>query len=587
MIVNFTEDASVINIEDFTEINNNQTNIIKEDNNKNSIIETSIIKGNGCSLNDIMINECNEIINNSQIKDIYDKIKETFLNENSTKQYELIVTKNTGFQVSEYNNQSNNYNLSIVDIDLCEEKIKKKNQIPTYESLIIFKIDIKSEDISSTYVQYEIYNPYTLEKMDLSICQNISTTIKVKANLTEKEIELYDSLKEYGYNYFDSNDIFYHDICSRYTTKYGTDIILSDRKKLFEEQSHNSFCQDECNFINYDSKTNMARCECPMQTENTTLDINNIMFTDNNVLNSFYITLSNSNFLVMKCYKLLFSKKGQINNYGSFILITIIIVFIILMILCIIFAEKKLKYFIDTVIRQISNNKKANTNINNNKEEYLNTKFKERRKKKSKTTSTNIKILKANNKLKIRKNERLHSSIFKFEENDKESKQDKKEPPKRECKNTLSYKLSVLNSKEEKSINTKYPIKCNNINIFSLTPNMKKNVSKNRIDSNAILKSNNKKIKSLFDNKKVKINNEVKFFQNNKSNNTKINKEKIVNEFEMNNFNYESAKKYDKRKFLEYYWSILKYNHLILFNILPVEDYNIRIIKISLLLILP
>ena len=36
---------------------------------------------------------------------------------------------------------------------------------------------------------------------------------------------------------------------------------------------------------------------------------------------------------------------------------------------------------------------------------------------------------------------------------------------------------------------------------------------------------------------------------------------------------------------MESYWSILKYNHLILFCILPIEDYNIRIIKVSLLLI--
>ena len=96
----------------------------------------------------------------------------------------------------------------------------------------------------------------------------------------------------------------------------------------------------------------------------------------------FNITLSNSNFKVMKCYELLFSKKGQTNNYGSLILISIIMVFIILMILCFIFAERKLKYFIDIVIRQISYNKKANTNINNNnKEEYLSSKFKERKKK--------------------------------------------------------------------------------------------------------------------------------------------------------------------------------------------------------------
>ena len=44
---------------------------------------------------------------------------------------------------------------------------------------------------------------------------------------------LYNELKDLGYNLFDSNDKFYNDICIPYTSPNGTDILLSDRKKIF------------------------------------------------------------------------------------------------------------------------------------------------------------------------------------------------------------------------------------------------------------------------------------------------------------------------------------------------------------------
>ena len=53
----------------------------------------------------------------------------------------------------------------------------------------------------------------------------------------------------------------------------------------------------------------------------------------------------------------------------------------------------------------------------------------------------------------------------------------------------------------------------------------------------------------------------------------------------MNSLTYELALQYDKRTYFQYYWSLLKKKHLVLFAFLPSNDYNIYTIKISLFLL--
>ena len=54
---------------------------------------------------------------------------------------------------------------------------------------------------------------------------------------------------------------------------------------------------------------------------------------------------------------------------------------------------------------------------------------------------------------------------------------------------------------------------------------------------------------------------------------------------ELDDLDYEEAKKYDKRTFFQYYWSYLKQNHLIFFTFLPNSDYNIIYAKIGLFIV--
>ena len=90
------------------------------------------------------------------------------------------------------------------------------------------------------YVQYEIYNPINLEKLNLSICEDSKISIYTKINLDDSTISLYNNLKESGYNLFNKTDSFYTDVCSIYTSENSTDIALFDRNtEIFEKNGNN------------------------------------------------------------------------------------------------------------------------------------------------------------------------------------------------------------------------------------------------------------------------------------------------------------------------------------------------------------
>ena len=55
-------------------------------------------------------------------------------------------------------------------------------------------------------------------------------------------------------------------------------------------------------------------------------------------------------------------------------------------------------------------------------------------------------------------------------------------------------------------------------------------------------------------------------------------------EFELNNSSYKIALLYDKRIFCQYFSSLLKFEHLLFFAIIPSKDYNSRAIKICIFL---
>jgi hypothetical protein len=55
-----------------------------------------------------------------------------------------------------------------------------------------------------------------------------------------------------------------------------------------------------------------------------------------------------------------------------------------------------------------------------------------------------------------------------------------------------------------------------------------------------------------------------------------------LNDYEINRLEYNDALKYDRRTYIEYYWSLLKIGNLFLFSFIPNNDYNSMVIKICL-----
>ena len=140
----------------------------------------------------------------------------------------------------------------------------------------------------------------------------------------------------------------------------------------------------------------------------------------------------------------------------------------------------------------------------------------------------------------------------------------------------LENDISEILSKKKKAENDnkKHTKKNNN------SPPRKQNKKKTNIKLSKS-KDKNSKLKESF------INNFNSNKRRKKKNNTTIefinkslkNKKITFNDFELNSFSYENAILYDKRSFCDYYLSLLKSKHPILFSFCPIKDYNTMIIK--------
>ena len=259
---------------------NNESEIINNKGEENFNYNLTYIKA--CSNEEILPYICSDdIINNEQLDKIFTQIKENILNNNYTGKNTIIQRENVAIQISTLEDQKNNNNQNISSIDLveCEDILKTHYKTSNNKSIIVVKTDIKNEDLSSIYVQYELYDPDNLTQLNLDLCKDVKIIINVPVDLDEDTISLYDSLSQFGYNLFDSKDAFYNDICTTYTSQNGTDMILTDRQKeIYSVNGNISLCQNGCEFELYDSNTKKAKCNCNVQTESTNTDIEKINY---------------------------------------------------------------------------------------------------------------------------------------------------------------------------------------------------------------------------------------------------------------------------------------------------------------------
>ena len=232
-------------------------------------------------------------------------------------------------------NYLNNHNVSILDLGQCESILKKEYKMKEEDFLIYIKQENMNCLASEKNIQYEVFEPYNFTKLNLSICEGIHINLYVKAEFGEETQKMYEQMKSMGYDMFNINDPFYQDVCTKYKSSNNTDIILSDRINYIYNNK-DAQCQPNCYFTNYLPNSLFLNCTCEIVEYNNNEETK---FSGKKIFESFYDILKYSNFKILKCYKLVFSKNIFVENKGNII---ILIIFFIYLSCFIIFIKKEL-----------------------------------------------------------------------------------------------------------------------------------------------------------------------------------------------------------------------------------------------------
>ena len=229
-----------------------------------------------------------------------------------------IKDNNIFYQIIEFDNKINEKNnISMIGLKNCEDLLKQKYNITKNKKLIIFKTDYYIDGLYIPIVDYELFNPENYTKLDLNFClnENINIDIYFPANFINDKNNLfkYDPLSDY-----------YNDNCFPYKTEFGTDIIILDRKKEFND-NYMSLCEKDCKFKEYNNNIKKSKCECKIKNDSALLT--NIYMDKEKLIYKINDEEKTKNSNILKCYNILFSNEGLEANIPSYIIIVLFTLF--------------------------------------------------------------------------------------------------------------------------------------------------------------------------------------------------------------------------------------------------------------------
>ena len=419
------------------------------------------------------------------------------------------------------------------------------------------KIEVEIEGMKIPKIEYDIYAKEKgggLIKLNISICHNHKINLKIPVILDDNIDKL------------NSSSGYYNDICYRTASDNGRDIILEDRRNIFIN-NNKTICQEKCIFSDYNYDTLKAKCTC--EVSESSFSFADIKFNITKLRDNFINIKNIANFNLLICINTLFTTKGLAKNIGSYILISLIISHFIVIF---IFYKKGMNNKINEIIKDIifalknwklitkgnnnkSDNKKNENGImnlitTNNDCNLQNKKYKNNFKKANNNNIINVNIInkpslvirkKIKRKLQFKKVQKKFTKFNHFKKNDN--------------KNYNINKIRQNNKIFTKNESSKY--RSNNNNNISYSINGYQQGSIIKLNYN-LVKENKKIIKRIKD---------IMNF----------------NDVELNYLPYDKALKNDKRTFCQYYISLVKTKHIIIFTFFNTTDYNIKLIKIDLL----
>ena len=213
-------------------------------------------------------------------------------------------------------NSSSLENSTHINFIQCENILRKENNISSEELLTFLQMEIYNDKDSSlvNQVEYQVYNN-NKTLLDLSVCNDAEIQIyySLKDNLLD--IDYISSFKDSGVDILNINDSFFNDICHPYSDS-NNDLVLEDRIKYIYQNY--SLCDGDCIYNEFNVQYNTILCDCKVKSNLSTdeTQLNLEQFDDIEI---------ESNFGLIKCYELIFSLEGKLNNIGFWIFLVLVI----------------------------------------------------------------------------------------------------------------------------------------------------------------------------------------------------------------------------------------------------------------------
>lgn len=206
-------------------------------------------------------------------------------------------------------------NLTEIELNECEKKLRERYELTNDEPLLIAQVDSISEEQNSNIPYYSYYSQEG-KKLDLAVCENISISIFVPISENKGltlQSDYIESLSDQGIDVFNINDDFFHNKCVSFSSTNDTDVPMNDRRNEYYQNV--SLCGEGCQYSGINTETHMAKCSCRLQNSGFASNMGKEIF------NIFKSSITEGNFIVIVCYNLVFNMKILVQNLGSYMMI--------------------------------------------------------------------------------------------------------------------------------------------------------------------------------------------------------------------------------------------------------------------------
>ena len=273
-----------------------------------------------------------------------------------------------------------------IDFRECEIKLREYYNLTANDTLSVFQTETTSTNNRSltNKVQYVVYDENNTQ-LNLSVCENEQIKINfMMKNDSEFDLKKFSEFEGKGIDILNSSDPFFNDIC--YTYSDGTnDVILTDRiNDIFQNFS---LCDSGCEYEGLNSTSGVVSCTCPVDTSDEDSDDDDSANLKSIILSVF----SDSTIGVVQCYNRVFSSKND--NIGFWVFLVIVVGHIPLYVWFFLKGNSQIKEYIDGEMKKYHyldaprENDNDNKNDNNEIKEELNEDHKDNPPKKSNASS--------------------------------------------------------------------------------------------------------------------------------------------------------------------------------------------------------